>query len=288
MAVVGMGKIGLPLAAQYAARGWHVIGVDIQPWVVDMLNEGHVHFAEEPGLAKRISEAHATGRFRATTSHAEATREADVVVIIVPVMLSDVQEPDYRYIDPATESVAAGLHPGVLVLYETTLPVGDTRDRFRPMLEAAGGLACGDPDGGFLVAFSPERVYSGRIFHDLDTYPKLVGGVDAASGARAAAFYRTVVPAEVVAALDRRGRRVRQARGDHLPRRQHRAGQPVRPVRGADGRRHSGGHPRVEQPAVQPHPPARHWGRGATAFPSTRTSWSAAPRSSPSPRSRAR
>ncbi|HXQ95518.1 MAG TPA: nucleotide sugar dehydrogenase [Candidatus Acidoferrales bacterium] len=197
VAVVGMGKIGLPLAAQYAARGWNVIGVDIQPWVVDVLNEGRVHFAEEPGLAERIAEAHAAGRFRATTSHAEAARVADVVVIIVPVMLSDVQEPDYRYIDPATQSVAAGLHPGVLVLYETTLPVGDTRDRFRPMLEAAGGLVCGDPDAGFLVAFSPERVYSGRIFHDLETYPKLVGGVDAASGARAAAFYRSVVPAEV-------------------------------------------------------------------------------------------
>lgn len=197
VAVIGMGKIGLPLAAQYAAHGWHVIGVDIQPWVVDTLNTGRVHFAEEPGLAERIAEAHAGGRFRATTSHADATREADVVVIIVPVMLSDAREPDYRYIDPATEAVAAGLHPGLLVLYETTLPVGDTRDRFRPMLEAAGGLRCGDPEQGFLAAFSPERVYSGRIFHDLETYPKLVGGVDPASGARAAAFYRSVLPAEV-------------------------------------------------------------------------------------------
>ncbi len=197
VAVIGMGKIGLPLAAQYAGHGWHVIGVDIQPWVVDTLNQGRVHFAEEPALAERIAAAHAAGRFRATTSHAEATRDADVVVIIVPVMLSDAKEPDYRYIDPATEAVAAGLHPGVLVLYETTLPVGDTRDRFGPTLEAVSGLTEGDPDAGFLLAFSPERVYSGRVFHDLDTYPKLVGGVDGASGSRAAAFYRSVVPAEV-------------------------------------------------------------------------------------------
>jgi nucleotide sugar dehydrogenase len=197
VAVVGMGKIGLPLAAQYAGHGWHVIGVDVQPWVVETLNEGRVHFAEEPTLAERIAEAHATGLFRATTSHAEAAREADVIVIIVPVMLSDAKEPDYRYIEPATESVAAGLHPGCLVLYETTLPVGDTRDRFGPLLEARSGLVAGDPDAGFLLAFSPERVYSGRVFHDLDTYPKLVGGVNAASGSRAAAFYRSVVPAEV-------------------------------------------------------------------------------------------
>ncbi len=197
VAVVGMGKIGLPLAAQYAGHGWHVIGVDIQPWVVERLNQGRVHFAEEPTLAERIAEAHAAGRFRATTSHAEATGEADVVVIIVPVMLSDAREPDYRFIDPASEAVAAGLHPGVLVLYETTLPVGDTRDRFGPLLERASGLTVGDPDAGFLLAFSPERVYSGRVFHDLETYPKLVGGVDAVSGARAAAFYRSVLPAEV-------------------------------------------------------------------------------------------
>ena len=197
VAVIGMGKIGLPLAAQYAAHGWHVIGVDIQQPVVDTLNEGRVHFAEEPTLAERIAEAHAAGLFRATTSHADATREADVVVVIVPVMLSDAREPDYRYIDPATEAIAGGLHPGVLVLYETTLPVGDTRDRFGPMLERVSRLPLGDSERGFLLAFSPERVYSGRIFHDLDTYPKLVGGVDPASGERAAAFYRSVVPAEV-------------------------------------------------------------------------------------------
>ena len=197
VAVIGMGKIGLPLAAQYAGRGWHVIGVDIVQRVVDTLNQGRVHFAEEPTLAERIAEAHRSGLFRATTSHADATRQADVVVIIVPVMLSDAKEPDYRYIDPATEAVAAGLHPGILVLYETTLPVGDTRDRFAPMLERASGLRLGDPDRGFLLGFSPERVYSGRIFHDLDTYPKLVGGVEPASGERAAQFYRSVLPAEV-------------------------------------------------------------------------------------------
>jgi nucleotide sugar dehydrogenase len=197
VAVIGLGKIGLPLAAQYAAAGWRVVGVDIQPAVVEKLSAGLVHFEEEPGLAERIAAAHGAGLFRATTSHADATREADVVVIIVPVMLSDAKEPDYRYIDPATESVAQGLQPGSLVLYETTLPVGDTRGRFRPLLERTSRLRCGDPEAGFLLAFSPERVFSGRIFRDLETYPKLVGGVDEPSGERAVAFYRSVLPAEV-------------------------------------------------------------------------------------------
>jgi nucleotide sugar dehydrogenase len=197
VAVIGMGKIGLPLAAQYAQAGWRVIGVDVLPDVVDTLNSGRVHVTEEPGLAERIAAAHAAGRFEATLSHADAARKADVVVVIVPLMLSDEQQPDYRLIDPASEAVGRGLRPGSLVIYETTLPVGDTRDRFGPLLERASGLAAGDLGHGFLLAFSPERVYSGRVFRDLATYPKLVGGVEEASAERAVAFYRSVLSAEV-------------------------------------------------------------------------------------------
>ena len=197
VAVVGAGKIGLPLAAQYAGAGWHVIAVDVVPAVVETLNAGGIHFDEEPGLAERIATAHAAGRFEATLSHAEAARRADVVVMIVPLMLGEEQEPDYRMIDPASAAVAAGLHPGSLVIYETTLPVGDTRRRFLPLLSEGSGLPEGDPEQGFLLAFSPERVYSGRIFADLATYPKLVGGIDDPSAERALAFYRSVLPAEV-------------------------------------------------------------------------------------------
>ena len=170
VAVVGMGKIGLPLAAP--VRGGRVArhrrGRPAATWC-DTLNAGRVHFAEEPGLAERIAAAHAAGRFEATLSHAEAAARADVVVMIVPLMLSDEQLPDYRMIDPATDAVAVGLRPGTLVIYETTVPVGDTRRRFGPALERGSGLASGDGDAGFLLAFSPERVFSGRIFHDLAT-----------------------------------------------------------------------------------------------------------------------
>lgn len=197
VAVVGAGKIGLPLAACYAEAGWRVIAVDVVPAVVEQLNAGRVHFDEEPGLAEKIEAAHAAGRFEATLAHADAAGRADVVVMIVPLMLSEEQTPDYRMIDPASDAIAAGLHPGSLVIYETTLPVGDTRRRFGPALERGSGLTVGDPERGFLLAFSPERVYSGRVFRDLATYPKLVGGVDEASVDRAVAFYRSVLPAEV-------------------------------------------------------------------------------------------
>ena len=196
VAVVGAGKMGLPLAAQFADHGWHVIAVDVQQSVVDSINDGRSHVAEEPGLAALVATAHTGGRLRATTDGPAAARAADVVVLIVPVMLDDEQQPDYRYMDSAVASIAPGIHAGSLVIFETTLPVGDTRDRFTPRLAEASGLR---PDVDFFVAFSPERLYSGAALRNLATYPKLVGGIGPASTARAAAFYDGVLDTEVVA-----------------------------------------------------------------------------------------
>ena len=196
VAVVGAGKMGLPLCAQFADHGWHVTAVDVQQSVVDAINEGRSHVTEEPGLAELVATAHAGSRLRATTDGAAAARDADVVVLIVPVMLDDEQQPDYRYMDAAVASIAPGVHAGSLVIFETTLPVGDTRERFTPRLEEASGLRV---EADFFVAFSPERLYSGAALRNLATYPKLVGGVGPASTARAAAFYDAVLDTEVVA-----------------------------------------------------------------------------------------
>ena len=196
VALVGAGKMGLPLAAQFASHGWQVTAVDVNEAVVAAINEGRSHVAEEPGLVEAVAEAHAAGRLRATTDGTGAARAADVVVIIVPVMLDDLHQPDYRYMDAAVAAVGPGLHAGSLVIFETTLPVGDTRGRYAPALEAASGLGS---EQDLFVAFSPERLLSGHVFQNLATYPKLVGGVGPASTARAAAFYASVLDAEVVA-----------------------------------------------------------------------------------------
>jgi nucleotide sugar dehydrogenase len=194
--VVGAGKMGLPLAVQFARHGWDVTAVDVNPEVVATVNAGRSHVTEEPGLAEGVAEVHAAGRLRATTNAAEAVRQADVAVLIVPVMLDDAHMPDYRYMDSAVESISGGVHPGLTVIFETTLPVGDTRGRFLPRLEAAGGLI-GDEE--LFVAFSPERLYSGAVFANLATYPKLVGGIGPESTRRAAVFYDSVLDAEIVA-----------------------------------------------------------------------------------------
>jgi nucleotide sugar dehydrogenase len=196
VAVVGAGKMGLPLAAQFATHGWHVIAVDVNPAVVDAVNAGQSHVGEEPGLAEMVARVHAEGRLRATLDAAAAARDADVVVLIVPVMLDEDHRPDYRYMDPAVNSIAPGVHAGSTVIFETTLPIGDTRLRFAPRMEQASGLAAGRD---FHVAFSPERLFSGAVLANLAAYPKLVGGITPASTDRAAAFYASVLDAEVVA-----------------------------------------------------------------------------------------
>ena len=195
VAVVGAGKMGLPLCVQFASHGWSVVAVDISEAIVASINEGRSHVSEEPGLAEGVTAAHVAGRLRATTDAAAAARETDVVVLIVPVMLDDDQQPDYRYMDAAVASIAPGVHAGSTVIFETTLPVGDTRHRFVPRLEEATGLRA---DVDFFVAFSPERLYSGAALRNLASYPKLVGGIGGASGDRAAAFYAAVLDTEVV------------------------------------------------------------------------------------------
>ena len=196
VAVVGAGKMGLPLAAQFVGHGWDVIAVDVQQAVVDAINAGRSHIGDEPGVAELVAEAHAAGRLRATLDGAAAAAAADVVILIVPVMLDPDHQPDYGFMDAAVAAIAPGVHAGSLVIFETTLPVGDTRTRFATQLEAMTGLRA---EEDFLVAFSPERLYSGAALRNLATYPKLVGGLGPRSTERAAAFYDAVLDAEIVA-----------------------------------------------------------------------------------------
>jgi nucleotide sugar dehydrogenase len=190
IAVVGLGHIGLPLAVQYASAGHEVIGCDTAQWIVDAINGGESPHLDEQTLIDRVPELVAAGRLRATTDDAEGVRQSEVVVVIVPVVVDAQREIDFRPIDAATRDIAAGLQPGTLVIYETTLPVGTTRDRFGPMLAQGSGLTL---DTDFFLAFSPERVLVGRVFLDLRRYPKIVGGTSAESTRRATEFYRAVL-----------------------------------------------------------------------------------------------
>ncbi len=193
--VVGLGKIGLPLAVQYSQHGHRVIGCDSNPQVVSTINKGKSHILEEPLLEEGVADAVARGLLSATSDTAEAVRQARIVVVIVPVAVNVQHEIVFDNIDRATEAIGAGLQPGTLVIYETTLPVGTTAGRLARLLEQHSRLTARQD---FLLAFSPERVSSGSIFRDLRIYPKVVGGMDERSTAAAVAFYRSVLDAEII------------------------------------------------------------------------------------------
>lgn len=191
IAVVALGKIGLPLAVQFADQGHEVIGVDVNQTVVDLVNSGTEPFPGEAHLQEKLTELVPAGRLCATTDYAEAVPGADAVVIVVPLFVDDATwEPDFGWMDAATRSLAEHLTPGTLVSYETTLPVGTTRGRWKPMIEEISGLTEGQD---FHLVFSPERVLTGRVFEDLRKYPKLVGAMSPEGSRRAVEFYEAVL-----------------------------------------------------------------------------------------------
>ncbi|MBN9606099.1 MAG: nucleotide sugar dehydrogenase [Actinomycetales bacterium] len=191
IAVIALGKIGLPLAVQFASKGHDVVGVDVSQPTVDLINQGVEPFPGEAHLQEKLSELVPAGRLRATTDYADAVPGADAVVLVVPLFVDEqTAEPDFGWMDAATRSLGAVLTPGTLISYETTLPVGTTRTRWKPLLEEVSGLREGVD---FDLVFSPERVLTGRVFADLRKYPKLVGGLSERGAARAVEFYRAVL-----------------------------------------------------------------------------------------------
>lgn len=190
IAVIGLGKIGLPLAAQFADRGHEVIGVDINAETVATVNAGREPFPGEDHLGEYLSRLVPAGNLRATTDYAEAIPVADAVIVVVPLFVDHDGRPDFGWMDNATMELGKHLTTDTLVIYETTLPVGTTRDRWKPMLEHESGLREGQD---FHLAFSPERVLTGRVFADLRKYPKLIGGLSAEGAAAVRAFYESVL-----------------------------------------------------------------------------------------------
>lgn len=190
ISLVALGKIGLPLAVQFAMKGHEVIGCDVNQKTIDLVNQGIEPFPGEAHLGEYLKQVVSSGKLRATTDTTAAVSESDAVVVVVPLFVDQEGVPDFGWMDQATEKIAAGLKKGTLVSYETTLPVGTTRNRFAPALERGSGLKAGVD---FDLVFSPERVLTGRVFADLRKYPKLVGGINEKSTKAGIEFYKAVL-----------------------------------------------------------------------------------------------
>jgi UDP-N-acetyl-D-glucosamine dehydrogenase len=183
VAIVGAGYVGVPLAEVLAVGGRTVLLVDVDAGRVEQLNRGESYIGDvsQENLSRLVSD----GRIAATTDYDEL-RDVDAIVIALPTPLSRQREPDLTILLSAVEEIAKRLRQGHLVILESTTYPGTTRERLLPVLERGSGLKAGD---GFHLAFSPERVDPGRTDWTTKNVPKIVGGIDEASTAAAAAVY---------------------------------------------------------------------------------------------------
>lgn len=192
VAVIGAGKMGLPLACQFANNGALVTACDKSERVVDAINNGICPF-EEPELSALLARLVAGARLEASTDTRAVVADSDVVVVIVPVLLTADDRADTLAIESLARDIGAVIKRGTMVSFETTLPVGFTR-RLGEIIEE-GGLKAGED---FDLVFSPERVKSGMVMMQMTQNPKVVGGITARSARRAEDFYSKHIGAPVI------------------------------------------------------------------------------------------
>jgi UDP-N-acetyl-D-mannosaminuronic acid dehydrogenase len=196
LAVIGMGYIGLPTAVALATRGVDVVGVDVNPFVVDAIENGQVPLIE-PDLAVGVSGAVSMGRLKATTD----TPEADAYIIAVPTPFNADHTADLSYVRSAVEQIAPKLHGGEVIVVESTSPPGTTESVSRWIADLRPNLVLphateGIPD--IFVAHCPERVLPGRILIEMVTNDRVVGGVSPRCAEKAAAIYRVFCQGEIL------------------------------------------------------------------------------------------
>ena len=189
--VVGLGYVGLPLAVELGRAGFHVTGIDLDEQKTRAVNEGRSYIPDVATAdVKALRDA---GKLDATTDFA-VVGELDTINICVPTPLRKTRDPDMSYIVSAVESIAAHLHPGLLIILESTTYPGTTDEVVQPILEANGLRAGRD----FFLAFSPERVDPGNVTFQTHNVPKVVGGLTPDCLRLAAALYgsaiETIVP----------------------------------------------------------------------------------------------
>lgn len=176
---MGLGYIGLPTAIIAAKSGIDVIGVDINPTVVEMTNQGHLHIVE-PGMEKLLQEVLAEGKLHASVK----PETSNVYLIVVPTPFKGNHEPDISYVDNATRMVIPLLKKGDLFVIESTSPVGTTEKMAQVIFSERPELK-----GNISIAYCPERVLPGNVIYELVHNDRVIGGIDETSTAKAAEFY---------------------------------------------------------------------------------------------------
>ena len=196
--VVGLGWMGLPTACLFADAGARVIGVDMNPKVVERVAKGDPPL-EEPGLSALLKKGIRSGKLTATTSTEEAATNADILFIVVPTMIDRQKRADYSAVEDACSSIGKNLKSGSLVIFESTCGPGVTERVVKATIEKYSGLIAGQ---GFGLAYSPIRAMGGRAVQDMQTYSKVVGAIDVRSLEAACATLSVIVKGELIRVRD--------------------------------------------------------------------------------------
>jgi UDP-N-acetyl-D-mannosaminuronic acid dehydrogenase len=199
VAVYGLGKMGLPLAAVFADVTGNVIGADTDPSVARAVARGECPVEREPGLPELVRAQVEAGALDATASPVQAAEQAELHVVLVPVGVDPDDSVSLASLTAATRAIASGLDPGDLVVVESTVPPGTCSEAVHPLLEAESGLQRGE----FGLACCPERTMTGRALTDIrGAYPRIVGGVDEPSTRAAVDVYDQLTSNEVIPVSD--------------------------------------------------------------------------------------
>jgi UDP-N-acetyl-D-glucosamine dehydrogenase len=190
--VIGLGYVGLPLAAEFAEAGYHVIGVDVDAPKVEAIRAGRSYIPDVS--SSRIGPLVQVGKLSATVDYQSIDPAPDAVFICVPTPYTALKVPDLSYITQAAETIASGLQRGQLVVLESTTYPGTTEELVLPILEGAGDLV---HERDFFLAFSPERIDPGQAHYDIGTVPKVVGGAGPEGLRMAALLFDAVAPGKV-------------------------------------------------------------------------------------------
>lgn len=184
--VVGLGYVGLPLALEFAKKGFPVLGIDIDRDRIEHIRkrESYISDIATPELRRII----ASGRFGASQNF-DGIKQAGAVIICVPTPLKRKYHPNISYIKQAVNSIAKNIKPGTLIVLESTTYPGTTEEVILPLLESKG-LKCGRD---FFLAFSPERIDPGNDKYSVGKIPKVIGGVTAQASEMTRVLYSKII-----------------------------------------------------------------------------------------------
>jgi UDP-N-acetyl-D-glucosamine dehydrogenase len=191
IAVIGLGYVGLPLAAVFAESGFQVIGIDTVEDKVQSIQDGKSYVLDVPST--KIAQLVQAGKLMATTSF-DVLKDIDAISICVPTPLRKTGDPDLSYVLSVTEGLAKHIHPEMVIVLESTTYPGTTREVLLPKLTEENNLTVGED---FFLAFSPERVDPGREDWTTINTPKVIGGITPACGEVAAAWYKQALQSVV-------------------------------------------------------------------------------------------